>query len=252
MQAKHSMVLNTLQRVQRFMDANANALGTLNSSKYRKILDDAAASLSEHAVNQSASKRLGSGETAKQRVLQSALKVNHLRPIAAVAAAELKQIPEFLAFTMPPANGSSQQLIASAGGMAKAAALYVTTFTGSGLDPDFLVQLHAAADELNTSVANRGATKTIQNGATAGLDAEEAKGRKAVKVLNTLIEPKLAGDAVRLVQWQTAKRFAGKSTVVTGTSVDAAAKGISTDTPPAPTTGPTPTVAPTDPAPGQA
>ena len=91
MQTKHTAVLNTLQRVQRFMDTNAEALGTLNTSGYRHILDEVADALSGHAVSQAASKRVGSGETAKQRVLRNALKLNHMRPIASVAAAQLKQ-----------------------------------------------------------------------------------------------------------------------------------------------------------------
>ena len=113
MQSTHSTVLNTLQRVQRFMDTSADALGTLNTSGYRRILDDVVTTLSSHAVNQAASKRVGSGETAKQRVLRNALKLNHMRPIAAVAAAQLKQVPEFVALKMAPAKSTSRQLIAA-------------------------------------------------------------------------------------------------------------------------------------------
>ena len=194
METKHSVVLNTPQRVQRFMDTNADALGTLNTSGYRRILDEVAGTLSGHAVNQAASQRVGSGETAKQRVLRSALKLNHMRPIASVAAAQLKQVLEFTALRMPPANSTSRQLIAAAGA-------------------------------LNESVTNRGTTRTIQSGATAGVRAEAARGRDAVKVLDSLIEPQLSGSTVLLVQWRAARRFGGKTTPIPSTTIDAAAKG---------------------------
>ena len=225
MQSTHSVVLNTLQRVQRFMDNNADALGTLNASGYRRILDDVVTTLSSHAVNQAASKRIGSGETAKQRVLRNALKVNHMRPIATVAAAQLKQVPEFVAFKMPPANSTSRQLIAAAGAMAAAAAAYEKTFIDAGVPEDFVAELRAAADALDASVTNRGTTSTLQSGATAGLRAESSRGREAVRVLDSLIEPQIAGNTVLLVQWKTAKRFGGKTAPLSITTVDAAAKG---------------------------
>jgi hypothetical protein len=240
MQATHITVLGTLQRVQRFMDSNAETLGEINTSGYRHILDDVVDTLSNHAVAQSASKRMGSGETAKQRVLRSSLKLNSMRPIAAVAAGQLKNVPEFAALKMPKSNATSARLIADAGAMHTAAKVYEQTFIDAGLPADFLDQLSTTADALNTSVTNRGSTAGSQVGATQGLKAESQRGRDAVKVLDALIEPKLAGNTVLLVQWNSAKKFAGKSTVVATTTTDAATTGVA-DIPPAATTSTTPT-----------
>ncbi len=246
MQSQTATVLNTLQKVQRFMDINADALGTINHSGYRRILDDVVDTLSSHASNQAASKRMGSAETAKQRVLRNALRLNAMRPIAAVAAAQLKQVPEFLALKMPPGNSTSARLIAAAGGMATAATTYEKAFVDAGLPADFLDRLKTASDALNNSLTNRGNTAGNQVGATQGLKAESVRGREAVKVLDSLIEPQLAGDSVLLMQWKSARKFGGKSTVVANTTIDAAAKGPSgtvippvatppADTPPADT-----------------
>jgi hypothetical protein len=239
MQTEHSTVLNTLMRVQRFMDTSAEALGSLNESGSRRTLDDIIANLSSHAVNQAASKRVGSAGTAKQRVLRNALKTNHMWPIATVAKAHLKQVPEFLALKMPAANTTSRRLIAAAGAMAVAAKKHAKTFTDAGHPADFLERLQAAASALEASLTDRGATTSTQTGATAGLKAETARGRDSVKVLDSLIEPQLAGNTVLLVQWKSAKRFGGKSTNVTSTSIDAAAKGPSNGT--APMSPPIPT-----------
>jgi hypothetical protein len=247
MNSSHSAVLNTLTRVQRFLDQHGDALGTINQSGYRAILDDVVHTLSGHAVNQTTSKRVGAAETAKERVLRNTLKVNHMRPIAAVAAAQLRQVPDFLALKMPPRTSSSRALIAWAGAMGNAAATYGSTFVQAGLPADFLAGLQGAAAALSTAIALRGATKNAQTGATAGLDAEATRGRQAVKVLDTLVEPLIAGNIALLTQWNAAKKFGGKAQPISEPSVDAAAKGPASPQSkpsPEPTDGPPPQPAP--------
>jgi hypothetical protein len=57
--AANITVLATLQRMQRFMDTNGDTLGEINTSRYRRILNDVIDPLSSHAVTQAASKRVG-------------------------------------------------------------------------------------------------------------------------------------------------------------------------------------------------
>src|SRR6185437_14441931 len=152
-------------------------------SGYRAILDDVVTTLSAHAVTQTTTKRMSAAVVAKERVLRNALKLNHMRPIVAVAAAQLRQVPEFLALKMPPVNSTSRALIAWAGAMATAAGNYQKTFVDAGLPESFLTDIKAAADTLNTAITSRGATKAALRGASAGLDAEATRGRQAVKVL---------------------------------------------------------------------
>ncbi len=225
MKAQHVIVLNTLQRVQRFMDTNDGVLGSVNDSGYRHVLDDVVTTLKEHAVNQNASQQAGQGETARQRALRSALRQNHMRPIATIALAELPQVPEFVSLRMPANNATPQRLIAAAGAMAAAARKYESTFTAGGLAPDFVAQLQAAADAVDESVTNRGTTTTTQHAATAGLSASAKRGRAAVRVLDSLVRPQLAGNAALLAQWNTAKRFSGKTPPVPTTTFEAAAIG---------------------------
>ena len=97
MQSTHTTVLNTLTRVQRFLDANDETLANVNDSGSREILDEVVNTLGGHAVDQTTSKRAGAAETAKERVLRNMLKLNQMRPIAAVAAQQLRQVPEFVA-----------------------------------------------------------------------------------------------------------------------------------------------------------
>jgi hypothetical protein len=76
-----------------------------------------------------------------------------------------------------------------------------------------------------------------------------------VRVLNSLIQPQLAGNAALLTQWMTAKRFVGKTTPVPATTFQAAAIGtnavqaLSSSTTTAPSIAPVaaPTPAPAEP-----
>ena len=227
MQAHHVTVLNTLTRVQQFLDSNSATLGAINKSGTRKNLDDAVRTLGAHGVKQTTSKRVGAAQTAKQIVLRCKLKVNHMRPIAAVAAAQLTQAPELLALRMPGNNVTSRRLVATAGAMAVEASTYAKTFTDAGLPADFVAQLVRAADALNAAISNRGATQSRQSGATAGMAAEATRGRQMVKVLDALVVPKLAGNISLLAEWKTAKRFLGKTSRVANTTIDAASGAIS-------------------------
>lgn len=111
------VTLNTLTRVQRFLDDNNAALEDINTSGYRAILDDAVTNLSAHAINQTGSQRKSIAETAKERVLRNNLKLNHMRRIAMVARAQLRQVPEFAALKMPPGLSTSRALVWPPGGV---------------------------------------------------------------------------------------------------------------------------------------
>src|ERR1044072_1389862 len=104
MKQKEAYVRDTLVTVQQFLDANAAALGPVNTSGARKALDDAIAALDDHAVAQGAHTLRSAGETNKQRTLRLALRKQYLRPIAKVAAASLGNVPEISTLRMPPPN----------------------------------------------------------------------------------------------------------------------------------------------------
>jgi len=208
--ASHASTLNTLTRVQRFLDINGPSLGDINASGYRKILDDVVDKLSGHAADQTTTKRAASAEAAKERVLRNALKLNHMRPIATVANAQLRQVPDFVALKMPAKTATSRTLIAWAAAMKAAAGEYASAFVGAGLPADFLDGLQSAADALSNSLTSRTSNGAAQRGATIGLDAEATRGRQAVKVLDSLVEPLIQGNLALLAQWAAAKRFGGK------------------------------------------
>src|SRR5215471_5669668 len=120
-------VLETLRQVQVFLDNNAAVVGPTIASS-RKSLDDVVAQLSAHATVQESGNIASRGETARQRVLRSSLRRDHMRPIAEVAKQKLRDVPEFGALTMPSVNASSARLVARALAMADAAQKHEQVF----------------------------------------------------------------------------------------------------------------------------
>src|SRR6266700_2373032 len=101
MKQKEGYVRDTLVNVRQFLDANAGALGPVNTSGARKALDDAIATLGEHAVAQGEHRIRSTGETNKQRSFRRSLRKQYLRPIAKAAAASLGNVPEIASLRLP-------------------------------------------------------------------------------------------------------------------------------------------------------
>jgi hypothetical protein len=204
MQAKEVAVLEALQRTQRFLDTHADIVGNVNASAARRNIDANITVLAAYAVTQDRSARGGRGETARQRSMRSALRFEHMRPIAEIAKRELPNLPEFTALRMPPRKASSTRLVSLAGGMADAATPHTQVLLDGGLLDGFIERLRAAADELSRSLAGRTDHVSARVGSSAGLGAQAKKGRSELRVLNSLVKPKLGNDVPLNAEWRNA------------------------------------------------
>ena len=209
MKQKQSYVRDTLVNVQRFLDANAAALASVNSSGARKALDDAIASLDGHAVAQ-AEHRIGStGETSKQRSLRLALRRQFLRPIAKVAAATLGDVPELAALRLPPVRLVGAPLVDAANAMANAAAPYTATFVAAGLRPGFLDDLRAMLQQIGSSLDGRSDHSAKRRGSTIALGSGTAGGRRALHLLDAAIQQAVTDEQL-LAEWNAVRRIPAK------------------------------------------
>lgn len=215
-------ILTTLQRAQRFIENHAEALGAIAASGTRRRFDDAIATISQATIDQEATKRLAMAATAKQRVLRNTLMLGHMRPIAAIAAADLRDAVECKALQVPPARTTSRHMIIAARAMADAAEPHVAVFVDGGLGVDFIAQLRAAADALDAALVERGHLVTELVGATARIKTTVSRARELLRVLDSLIQPLLAGDPSALVEWKSARQFEGRVTGAPETLTDTA------------------------------
>jgi hypothetical protein len=220
MNNQQSHVLETLRQVQVFLDANAAVVGPTIASS-RRSLDDVVTQLAAHATAQESGTIGGRGESARQRALRSSLRQDHMRPIAEVAKQKLRDVPEFHALTMPPSNATSAQLVARASAMADAAQSHEQVFKDVGLSDDFIPSLRSTAGDVSKSIDDRKQHTGKRSGATAGLSAEEKRGRSMLRLIDAIVVPRLGSNDALLAEWRSAKRVSRKLGPVAGTIVAA-------------------------------
>ena len=209
MKHEQSQLLEALRQVQVFLDRNASVVGPTIAVS-RRNLDDVVNSLTAHAAMQETGGMNSRGETAKQKTLRAALRKDHMAPIAEVAKQKLRDVPEFHALVMPAATSSSARLAAHAAAMADAAKAHEQVFKDAGLPDDFIDSLATVADEVSKSIDDRKQHSSKRSGATAGLLAEEKRGRSMLKLINSLVMPRLRNNDALLGEWKAAKRVPRK------------------------------------------
>lgn len=207
MRTTDATVLSTLHQARAFIDSHIDQLGPLESAGYRRKLEEVISELEQFSVEQDTAHRTSKGQVARQRALCAALRLNHMRPIAAIAAARLREIPEFNAFRMPLHRAKTTELVIAADAMARMARAYASVFIEGGLAKDFVERLEAAARALADCVTERQTSLTLKAGASAGLRTEASRGRHVLRVLSALIEPKLEHDDALLAGWRTARHI---------------------------------------------
>ena len=212
-------ILETLRRVQGFLDTNNTVLAAVNQSGARTQLDDAVKAITTNVVNQRAGIVNAIGETAKQRKLRLTLRIHYMRPIARVAKRMLGVQPELSMLRMPPEDLGPTDLVGCARGMADAAEPHSTTLIAGGLKPGFVAQLLDAAKAVEDSLVDRSKSRGRRAGATGGLTKHEKAGREELKVLDALIVPEISGNAELLSEWRSIKKIGRKpGRPVSGTS----------------------------------
>lgn len=202
-------VLEALHSVQMFLDKHGEALGEVNASGAREHIDEVAAELEAMARQQEGGHMNARGETARQRQLREVLR-RHMRPIAAVAEARLRDVPQFTSLRMPDRRLQGTAIVAAANGMADAALPYVEVLRQSGLHEQFIERLREAADRLSASLDQRRVSQTARTGATQGLADAERRGRQALKILDALVTLAIGDDEVLMRGWSSSRRVQGK------------------------------------------
>ena len=198
--------LESLQRVQQFLAQypvveSPDALGEQATE-----LDAAIERLSTDAVDQEAGDRFVRVHIDAQRKLRQALYMEHMQPISRVAREVFGVTGMDKAFRLPRNVKVNQVLIAAAGAMAEAAEKEKTVFVRHGLPESFVDALKAAAKALDEARQAQRDSGRRRVGATAAVQAQIKRGRKAVRLLDAILKPRLAKDAQLLAAWRSAKR----------------------------------------------
>lgn len=217
MRITEEAVLETLRRIQRFLDDKGDLLAVVNQSGARKRLDQISEQMAAHAVAQLGWRRTARGETQRQRALRTTLRYDLMQPIAIVAGQHLREKQEFKLLRLPRWKARGAELIAAARGMATAAEKHMDLFVEEGLAPDFADRVRATADRVEESIGTRAQGWGQQAGATAGLKADTKRARARIRLLDSMVRPALGTNDPLLREWQVAKHIQRARTPVSAT-----------------------------------
>ena len=197
----------SLRRMQLFLDAHGDVVGTVNSSDARRQLDSALARLGTTVSVQGARVREARGEKQKQGTLEADLRQRLMLPAAKVARGKLATVPNIAALT-PSANklrGAS--LVKAAHAMAAAAAPYASAFAAASLPADFLSKLTVAADAVQASIEARGRKAADRLQATAAVEEALREGRAGALTIEAAVDHLIPRSSPLYTEWLGIKRI---------------------------------------------
>ena len=202
--------LYSLVSAQTFLDKHVDVLGPISNSQARRELDAAVAEASRHHTNQGSATLTLAGQMSRQTALANELVRMHLQPIAKFARAKLHGVPEYAELTAIGNPAKPKQLVGIARSMAVAAGKYSDKFTNAGLASNTVARLTAATDALEDAIKQRIAARGTRKNSTNNIDAVLARGRDAVKVIESAITQLLKSDDPLLATWKSESRVEEK------------------------------------------
>jgi len=211
MWSRQAQLIETLDQVNEFLDTNREVMTGVITSAAHQHFSDSRERMVEHMKTQDGQSRSIHADVATKRRLREQLIRTHIRPIAAVAKAELADVGEMAALTMPRRRGSIVALLAASYGMAEAARIHEASLLAGGLAPGFIDGLVAATDALRDSLSAKKQTVGLRVAATAGLINEARVATKRLRVLDSLIRATIKDDNVLLDRWMSISRITSRA-----------------------------------------
>lgn len=200
-----------LRRVQQFLDEFAVKLFAENAAAARKEFDQVVEEMGANETAQASSTLNARSQTAVQEALRRDLIDHHMRPVATIAAAHLRDVPGFKALRLSP-KVKVAVLVQDAIAMAEAAKEYQNVFVENGRPENFVDALLAAA-AVRASIDARGKSIASKAAARGGLKATATRAHLVMRFVDAQVRSALADDPKTLAAWKWAKRI-GKGKVV--------------------------------------
>ena len=189
------------RRVEEFLAAHNFENGPANLGKQAAELKDVVEQLSRQSLDQEAGFRLTKAQTKHQRELREQLWERHMLPIARVARDVFGIAGMDRALKLPAVSSPNERIVSAAGAMAEAAERQAQAFLDHGFEPDFIAQLRSAAAELARVMGSRDGNQRRRVEATAAVRELLKRGRRALRLLNAIVRPRLANDPSLLAAW---------------------------------------------------
>lgn len=206
METRQNQRLESLHQAQAFIDEHASRLGEMTSNGMRRRLDEVIIELDALATGQGGNALKAMGTTRRHRALRTILVRDHMSHVAGIAQVELPRTPEVEPLRLPAGNITAANLALAAQAMAHAATPFRDVFIVAGMPHDFIERLTSASDAMMESLRHRSQTLGKRVGATAGVAASLAAGRRIVRALDRFVVSEIHDDPALLAHWKSVVR----------------------------------------------
>jgi hypothetical protein len=243
MEAKQQKVLARFGQALTFLDANTSLIPPNAVASQRDVLTAAVAQINGFAQDQLRkgtenvmAQSLSSARTALRDTFMRQLSTVGLHSLTGKHAGDPALSNAKEVFTLPATRTNPLTLIASARVMVQTATPYAALFTANGVD---LGKVTAAIQTLQDAVNADASAIRVSKGATQGIVAQVKAGHGAIRLMDVVIRPLLAGNKSVLAQWKSVTRSAGGLNLGSPVPVPpAVSSGSSTPAAPAPASAP--------------
>lgn len=145
--------------------------------------------------------------TDRKQALADSLHREYLRPISQVAGRLFRNDPGIRSGFRLARKRDNEGLLHAARGFIERASQHQGRFLEAALAPDFVERLRTATSAFRDAIVARGEEQGRRSSATAGMLQELARGRDLIRLLDTMLVPRLAGEQSQLAEWRTMTRF---------------------------------------------
>ena len=158
-------------------------------------------------VEQDTRARQGLSGTSAIRRRARLLRLEVMRPVALMARTLFPESEGPNAALRLPRNlRRAEALIASAHAMADAASTLRDDFVAGGFPPDFVEQLHHAADHLKEAIDARAHEIGRRAASAVGAVTETARGRAFLRLIDGMVAPRFEETPELLAEWRSLLR----------------------------------------------
>lgn len=206
MNTEQRRALRSFRRVHEFLAAHPITDAPASYGRQAVELTEVLAQLAEESREQVSGIRTTQGDAKREKALKDRLWLQHMKPISRIAREALGAAGMDKDLKLPPRSAVSETMIASARAMADAASDRAAVFVEHGLPADFAEQARDAATQLENALTARALSERRRTTATAATRELVKRGRRAVRLIDAILSPRIAQDAMLVAVWNSVKR----------------------------------------------
>ena len=207
MRVRTTQALQVLRRVHEHLTGNDIPVRAGSLAKHLENLDGVIGRLKAHGMEQDSSHRAARAVTVRKERLVTELRQEYMRPISQLAAQLFPEDAEMQrALAMPPFR-DHERILNAAHAMIDRATPHKELFVAGGFAADFFERFGKVANELEQAIDEQSKLQAKRAAATAGQLDELRRGRDIVRLLDTMITPRLKATPNLAAEWRKLVRF---------------------------------------------